>query len=200
MPGDVVMARFRWSQDGDGAQGRKIRPCMVLKVSSGLDSVILLPLSTKEAFDARDGIEIRPSERAAAGLSGHRRSWVKPGEVNRIDLPSAAIVPNVTPDGRLAWRRGRVADEVLHQAQAEVARRIHDKTLKGAHIKTPGSLRMRLAGARRAADTARAGDAPISPPHDRAARVRHAAQRLCKTRQAESVGAPCPHPAQDRSR
>lgn len=135
MVGDIVMARFRWSQDGADRPGRKIRPCMVVKAASDGDSVILAPISTKEAFDARDGIEIRPDERKTAGLSPSIRSFVKLTEINRVDLPSSAIIPSTTPDGRLAWARGQASDAVLQQVQMEIGRRVSDKTLKGCHVK-----------------------------------------------------------------
>lgn len=129
------MARFRWSQDGADQPGKKIRPCLVVKAANDGGSVILVPISTKQAFHARDGIEIRPSERAQAGLTPGLRSWAKLTEINRVDLPSSAIMPSATPDGRLAWARGRVSDDVLQQVQMEIGRRVSDKTLKGSHIK-----------------------------------------------------------------
>lgn len=129
------MARFRWSQDGADKPGKKIRPCLVVKAANDGGSVILVPISTKEAFQARDGIEIRPAERARAGLTPGLRSWAKLTEINRVDLPSSAIMPSAMPDGRLAWARGRVSDEILQQVQMEIGHRVSDKTLKGSHIK-----------------------------------------------------------------
>lgn len=147
-PGDIISARYRWMQDGDEEPGKKIRPCMVIKAAKDGSSMIIAPISTKQAWQANDCIEIMPPDRKTAGLDENLRSWVKLTEINRVDLPNLAVIPHHTPDGRLMWARGRVSDEVLQNIQSEIAHRIHNKTLSGKHIKSDNVPTLQLAGIR----------------------------------------------------
>jgi len=147
-PGDIISARYRWTQDGDEEPGKKIRPCMVIKAAADGSSMIIAPISTKQAWNANDCIEIMPPDRKAAGLDEDMRSWVKLTEINRVDLPNLAVVPHHTPDGRLMWSRGRVSDDILQHVQSEIAHRVHDKSLSGKHIKADKVPTLQLAGIR----------------------------------------------------
>jgi hypothetical protein len=148
MPGDIISARYCWSQDRDQEPGKKIRPCMVIKAAPDGSSMIIAPISTKQNWEANDCIEIMPPDRKAAGLDEDIRSWVKLTEINRVDLPNLAVIPHHTPDGRLMWSRGRVSDEILQHVQSEIAHGVHNKTLTGKHIKSDKMPAMQLSGVR----------------------------------------------------
>lgn len=147
--GDVISARYRWSDQKDEDPGEKIRPCIIIKAADDGSSMIIAPISTRKDWKAGDCIEISPEDRDAAGLHDSKRSWIKLTEVNKIDLPNLAVIPHVGPDGQMHWRRGRVSDEVLKQVTSEVAIRINDKSLKGTHVRADTGARIKLAGIRK---------------------------------------------------
>jgi uncharacterized protein YifN (PemK superfamily) len=147
-PGDIVSARYRWSEAGNDVPGEKIRPCLILKVSSDASSIIMVPISTQENMQAGDGIEISPEDRANAGVHSKKRSWVKLTEINRVDLPNMAIIP-YQDRGRMAWRRGRVSDSVLKQVQIEISERVNDKTLKGVRVAADVQSQIKISGIRK---------------------------------------------------
>lgn len=148
-PGDIISARYRWSDQKDEEVGQKIRPCLVIKAAEDGSAMIIAPISTKEGWKAIDCIEIPPDDRAAAGVHSEKRSWVKLTEINKIDLPNLAVIPHVGPDGKMHWRRGRASDAMMKQVTEEIAIRINDKTLKGSHVKSDAGARIKLAGIRK---------------------------------------------------
>jgi|GEM_PF-5395977 len=174
MPGDIVLARYRWAHDDPDEPGKKVRPCLVIKAAPDSRAVILVPMSTSPDLNAHDSIEIRPSERRRAGVTPGMRSWIQLTQINRVDLPSNAIVPSTRPDGQFSWRRGTVSDDVLQQVQVEVGHRVTDKSLKGVHIKADDVPQMHLGGIRKVT--------PERETDDRTARVRaKAAERHARS-------------------
>lgn len=164
-PGDLVMARYRWSnQDQDNVQ-EKIRPCLVLKVGPNTSSVILVPISSHPDQKAGDCVEIPPQEQPNTCLDNGKRSWAKVTEVNRVELPNLAILPHADEHGRLQWRRGRVSPETLANIDREIGFRLHDKTLKGTRVAADQGAQIQLAAVRRAqrADTIKAKAAQSVP-------------------------------------
>lgn len=201
--GDIVSARYRWAGDGD-EEGSKIRPCLVIRAADDGSAVIVVPISTKQSWNAGDCIEIPPSEREAAGLRLDKRSWAKVTEVNRYDLPNRAVIPNTTPDGRLVWRRGRVSPEMLARVQEEIAYRKHQNLLKGLRVAADAPSQVRIAGIRRidpvesaaaATSTATAGnmtagEAPTGDADARARRIdriRSRAAEIVEARQKPEI-------------
>ena len=184
--GDVISAFYLWSQDDEESRGKKLRPCLVVKVAPDGSSIVVAPFSTKGLSSARDMLEVPQGEVAEAGLDAERRSWVKLTEVNRIDLPSAAILPRATASGKLAWRRGTVSDELLREVQKEIGYRIADKSLTGHRIRASEHLQLRLAGARKIeTPSLPAADTPASLPdaqEDRETRVARKAAELAQRR------------------
>jgi uncharacterized protein YifN (PemK superfamily) len=149
MPGDVVSYRYLWYDKENGKLGEKIRPCLIIKAANDGSSMILVPISTKEDWKAGDCIEIPPEDRKAAGTHSEKRSWIKLNEINKVDLPNLGAIPHCDAEGRISWRRGRVSDAVLKQVTSEIAQRVHDKSLKGTHIKADKQAYLNLAFVRK---------------------------------------------------
>lgn len=155
--GDIVSARYRWCHDGQEEPGKKIRPCLVLKVAPDSSSVFLAPISSKVDWNL-NCLEVPPEAREGAGLLVDRRAWIKLNEGNRVDLPNPTVImPNRLPDGSFSWRRGRIDDALLAQAQQEFAYRVHDKTLKGVRIPAQTTRQIQL--------TTLASQAQVSDPN-----------------------------------
>jgi len=182
--GDVISARYRWS-NGKDEPGEKIRPCVIVKVAKDHSSVIVAPVSTKNSWEAIDCMEIAKEDRAAAGVHSEKRSWVKLTEVNRFDLPNLAIVPHTNKKGEISWRRGRVKPELLRALQAEIAHRTVDKSLKGVRVRSDNIAALKISARPRSV-----ADGTLSP-EDRDARIRAAAQaRLDREKRADVISDP----------
>jgi hypothetical protein len=120
----------------------------VVKVGKDGSSVILVPISTQEGWKAGDCIEIPPQNRKEAGVHSGKRSWMKLTEINKLDLPNLAIIPHTDSEGRLSWKRGRLSDDLFKQLTSEIGVRLHEKTLKGVHVKADTGARLHLRAAR----------------------------------------------------
>lgn len=149
MPGDIISARYRWSDKENDKPGEKIRPCLVIKAAKDGSSMIIAPISTKEGWKAVDCVEIPPDDRAGTGTHSEKRSWIKLTEINKVDLPNLAVIPHCDAEGKLSWRRGRVSDGLMKQVTSEIAQRVHDKTLKGLNIKADKQAYLNLAFVRK---------------------------------------------------
>ena len=151
-PGDIISARFRWSNDKDDTPGEKIRPCLIIKVGKDMSSIIVAPISTKQGWKAVDCVEIMPEDRKEAGLHSQKRSWVKLTEVNRIELPNMAVIPQVDNEGRLSWRRGRISDNMFNHITKEIGYRIADKSLKGIKIESDKGAFLKVVRVKKASE------------------------------------------------
>lgn len=184
-PGDVISARYRWTGEPDNEPGKKIRPCLILKVLGDGASIIVAPISSHADWLAKDCVEIPPDEKPEAGLDSYCRSWVKLSEVNRFDLPNLAIVPHVDPEGQMSWRRGRVSEDVLQRVQSEIGHRIHDRSLKGNHVKSDGPIRVRMSTIRRMPGDPASRQDRLSDIQDRAAALAARTEAPTPARQAD---------------
>jgi len=147
--GDIISARYRWSDENEEDPGKKIRPCLVIKAADDGSSMIIAPISTKQSWKAVDCVEIPPSQRGEAGLLDEQRSWIKLTEINKVDLPNLAVIPHAGPDGKMRWRRGRVSEELFKQVTQEMGIRISENTLKGRRIRADEGARIQLVGVRK---------------------------------------------------